>query len=212
MFQYLQIFYRPGLFIEEVLSQTKTHTFALRVAFLFSALQSIPIVMSTGLIDPDSGAEGMTGGGLIPLIVIIGGILGLGVFYIFALALKTFGRWFGAKVESKEVRTGLGIGLIPWTVLFLVFFVSMALVDPRLIISKFFPFFFVGFIYGFTILLIALSKTLKIGFLKTFLLFILAYATTFFPIINFSKTLFRSLIAFLNNSTDKHSFIQCFNT
>lgn len=190
MFQYLQIFYRPGLFIEEVLSQTKTHTFALRVAFLFSALQSIPIVMSTGLIDPDSGAEGMTGGGLIPLKVIIGGILGLGVFYIFALALKTFGRWFGAKVESKEVRTGLGIGLIPWTVLFLVFFVSMALVDPRLIISKFFPFFFVGFIYGFTILLIALSKTLKIGFLKTFLLFILAYATTFFPLLTLVRLYF----------------------
>ena len=190
MFQYLQIFYRPGLFIEEVLSQTKTHTFALRVAFLFSALQSIPIVMSTGLIDPESGAEGMTGGGLIPLKVIIGGILGLGVFYIFALALKTFGRWFGAKVESKEVRTGLGIGLIPWTVLFLVFFVSMALVDPRLIISKFFPFFFVGFIYGFTILLIALSKTLKIGFLKTFLLFILAYATTFFPLLTLVRLYF----------------------
>ena len=190
MFQYLQIFYRPGLFIEEVLSQTKTHTFALRVAFLFSALQSIPIVMSTGLIDPESGADGMTGGGLIPLKVIIGGILGLGVFYIFALALKTFGRWFGAKVESKEVRTGLGIGLIPWTVLFLVFFVSMALVDPRLIISKFFPFFFVGFIYGFTILLIALSKTLKIGFLKTFLLFILAYATTFFPLLTLVRLYF----------------------
>ena len=190
MFQYLQIFYRPGLFIEEVLSQTKTHTFALRVAFLFSALQSIPIVMSTGLIDPESGSEGMTGGGLIPLKVIIGGILGLGVFYIFALALKTFGRWFGAKVESKEVRTGLGIGLIPWTVLFLVFFVSMALVDPRLIISKFFPFFFVGFIYGFTILLIALSKTLKIGFLKTFLLFILAYATTFFPLLTLVRLYF----------------------
>ena len=190
MFQYLQIFYRPGLFIEEVLSQTKTHTFALRVAFLFSALQSIPIVMSTGLIDPESGAEGMTGGGLIPLKVIIGGILGLGVFYIFALALKTFGRWLGAKVESKEVRTGLGIGLIPWTVLFLVFFVSMALVDPRLIISKFFPFFFVGFIYGFTILLIALSKTLKIGFLKTFLLFILAYATTFFPLLTLVRLYF----------------------
>ncbi len=190
MFQYLQIFYRPGLFIEEVLSQTKTHTFALRVAFLFSALQSIPIVMSTGLIDPESGAEGMTGGGLIPLKVIIGGILGLGVFYIFALALKTFGRWFGAKVESKEVRTGLGIGLIPWTVLFLIFFVSMALVDPRLIISKFFPFFFVGFIYGFTILLIALSKTLKIGFLKTFLLFILAYATTFFPLLTLVRLYF----------------------
>ncbi len=190
MFQYLQIFYRPGLFIEEVLSQTKTHTFALRVAFLFSALQSIPIVMSTGLIDPESGAEGMTGGGLIPLKVIIGGILGLGVFYIFALALKTFGRWFGAKVESKEVRIGLGIGLIPWTVLFLVFFVSMALVDPRLIISKFFPFFFVGFIYGFTILLIALSKTLKIGFLKTFLLFILAYATTFFPLLTLVRLYF----------------------
>ena len=190
MFQYLQIFYRPGLFIEEVLSQTKTHTFALRVAFLFSALQSIPIVMSTGLIDPESGAEGMTGGGLIPLKVIIGGILGLGVFYIFALALKTFGRWFGAKVESKEVRTGLGIGLIPWTVLFLVFFVSMALVDARLIISKFFPFFFVGFIYGFTILLIALSKTLKIGFLKTFLLFILAYATTFFPLLTLVRLYF----------------------
>lgn len=190
MFQYLQIFYRPGLFIEEILHQAKTHTFALRVAFLFGALQSIPIIMSTGLTGSESGAEGFSGGGLIPLKVIIGGILGLGVFYIFALALKTFGRWFGAKGEAKEVRTALGIGLIPWTVLFLVFFVSMALVDPRLMISQFFPFFFVGFVYGFTILLIALSKTLKIGFLKTFLLFIFAYATTFFPLLTLVRLYF----------------------
>ena len=190
MFQYLQIFYRPGLLIEEIVHQAKTHTFALRVAFLFGALQSIPIIMSTGMAGSDSGAEGMSGGGLIPLKVIIGGILGLGVFYIFALALKTFGRWFGAKVEAKEVRTAIGIGLIPWTVLFLIFFVSMALVDPRLIISQFFPFFFVGFIYGFTILLIALSKTLKIGFLKTFLLFIFAYLSTFFPLLTLVRLYF----------------------
>jgi hypothetical protein len=190
MFQYLQIFYRPGLFIEEIVHQAKTHTFALRVAFLFSALQSIPIIMSTGLIDPESGAEGISGGGFIPLKVIIGGILGLGIFYIFALALKTFGRWFGAQVESKVVRTALGVGIIPWTVLFLIFFVSITLVDPRLILSQFFPFFFVGFIYGFTILLIALSKTLKIGFLKTFLLFILAYATTFFPLLTLVRLYF----------------------
>jgi hypothetical protein len=190
MFQYLQIFYRPGLFIEEIVHQAKTHTFALRVAFLFSALQSIPIIMSTGLIDPESGAEGISGGGFIPLKVIIGGILGLGIFYIFALALKTFGRWFGAKVESKAVRTALGVGIIPWTVLFLIFFVSITLVDPRLILSQFFPFFFVGFIYGFTILLIALSKTLKIEFLKTFLLFILAYATTFFPLLTLVRLYF----------------------
>lgn len=190
MFQYLQIFYRPGLYIEEMLSEAKTHTLALRVAFLFSALQSIPIIMSTALLGSESAPEGISGGGLIPLKVIIGGILGLGVFYIFSLALKTFGRWFGANVEAKEVRTGLGLGLIPWTVLFLVFFVSMAVVDPRLIINQFFPVFFVGFIYGFTILLIALSKTLKIGFLKTFLLFILAYATTFFPLLTLVRLYF----------------------
>ena len=70
----------------------------------------------------------------------------------------------------------------------------MALVDPRLIVGQFFPFFFIGFVYGFTILLIALSKTLKIGFLKTFLLFILL-TPPLFPFVNFSKTLFRSLIA-----------------
>ena len=184
MFQYLQIFYRPGFFIEEIVHQAKTHTFALRVAFLFSALQSIPIIMSTGLAGTESGD------GFIPLKVIIGGILGLGVFYIFALALKTFGLWFGAKVEPKEVRTALGVGLIPWTVLFTIFLVSMALVDPRLIVGQFFPFFFVGFVYGFTILLIALSKTLKIGFLKTFLLFIFAYATTFFPLLTLVRLYF----------------------
>ena len=190
MFQYLQIFYRPGLLIQEIVHQSKTHTFALRVAFLFGALQSIPIIMSTGLVDPETGAEGISGGGFIPLKVIIGGILGLGVFYIFALALKTFGRWFGAKVESKEVRTALGIGIIPWTVLFLIFFASITLVHPRLILSQFFPFFFIGFIYGFTILLIALSKTLNIGFLKTFLLFIFAYATTFFPLLTLVRLYF----------------------
>ena len=99
MFQYLQIFYRPGLFIEEIVHQAKTHTFALRVAFLFSALQSIPIIMSTGLAGTESGD------GFIPLKVIIGGDSWLRRFLYFALALKTFGRWFGAKVEPKEVRT-----------------------------------------------------------------------------------------------------------
>ena len=167
MFQYLQIFYRPGLLIQEIVHQRKLIPLHFGSLF-YSELCRVFLLLSTGLVDPETDAEGISGR-FHSAKVIIGGILGLGVFYIFALALKTFGRWFGAKVESKEVRTALGIGIIPWTVsLFLIFFVSITLVDPRLILGNFFLFFFIGFIYGFTILLIALSKTLNIGFLKTF--------------------------------------------
>ena len=95
------------------------------------------------------------------------------------LALKTFGRWFGAKVGPKEVRTALGVGLIPWTVLFLDLFVSMAVVDPRLIVGQF-SFLLCWFCLWIHYFTYRFDKTLKIGFLKTFLLFIFAYATTFF--------------------------------
>ena len=49
MFQYLQIFYRPGLFIEEIVHQAK-NTYLRSIGSLFcSVLLYIPIIMSTGI-------------------------------------------------------------------------------------------------------------------------------------------------------------------
>tara|TARA_X000000368_G_scaffold392871_1_gene358090 strand:- start:1066 stop:1599 length:534 start_codon:yes stop_codon:yes gene_type:complete len=168
MLKYLEIFYRPGDLILELTLDTKTRNFALRVAYLFFMVQSFPFVLNYNLFGIDS----------VPLEVLMGGLIGMGIFYLFSLAIKVFSKWFRAEVDLVEIQSALGIGLLPWTVLFIILYVLISLapsIAPLL--------FLVGLVYGFTILLIALNKVLRIGFLKTYVIFFISVAAVFFPLL-----------------------------
>lgn len=168
MFQYLQILYRPGTTIEELPLNTKNRNFALRVAYLFFMVQSFPFVLQHNLFGIDS----------VPLEVLLGGLIGMAVFYLFSLAIRVFSRWFGADTELVHIQTALGLGLLPWTLLFIALYILVSLA-PSVV-----PYLFLlGLIYGFTILLIALNKVLKISVLKTYLTFFISVAAVFFPLL-----------------------------
>lgn len=168
MLQYLQILYRPGALIEELPLNTKNRNFALRVAYFFFMVQSFPFVLNYNLFGIDS----------VPLEVLLGGLIGMGVFYLLSLAIKVFSRWFGADAELTQIQSALGLGLLPWTVLFIIIYLLIYLAPAVA------PFLFLlGLIYGFTILLIALNKVLKISVLKTYLTFFISVAAVFFPLL-----------------------------
>ena len=168
MLQYFQILYRPGAVIEELPLNTKDRNFALRVAYLFFMVQSFPFVLNYNLFGINS----------VPLEVLLGGLIGMGVFYLLSLAIMVFSRWFGADAQLLQIQSALGLGLLPWTLLFIVIYILLTLAPAVA------PFLFLlGLIYGFTILLIALNKVLKISVLKTYLTFFISVAAVFFPLL-----------------------------
>lgn len=175
MLHYLQILYRPGALIEELPLNTKNRNFALRVAYLFFMVQSFPFVMRYNFFGVDS----------VPLEVLMGGLIGMAVFYLLSAAIKVFSRWFSADAELLHIQTALGLGLLPWTLLFIVLYLLIALAPP---IAQYV--FLLGLIYGFTILLIALNKVLKISVLKTYLTFFISVAAVFFPLLMVLKYIF----------------------
>ena len=175
MLTYLQIFYKPGSCIENLMNSERAHSIAQLVVFLFSAIQSLPYWMAQVV-----GTENVPASNTIPFKVIAGGLIGLGVFYLFAFFLRNFGRWFGAQASVKAIRTGLGIALIPWTVLFALFFLALGAFGPKGVFQQF-PLFFMGFIYGFTIVMIAMSKVFKVGALKSFLILLFTFFVTLWP-------------------------------
>tara|TARA_B100001769_G_scaffold250899_1_gene224179 strand:- start:192 stop:755 length:564 start_codon:yes stop_codon:yes gene_type:complete len=178
MLKYIQIFYKPGIFVEEMIQDPSAHKKALSIAFLFSCLQSFPFLMQ----GVSHSANESNSDGFIGLKVLIGGCIGLGIFYLYSILLRNFARVLRTEAELNKIRTALGLALLPWTVLFFVFFMLMAIVGPS-VVYNLFPIFFFGIIYGYTVLLISVSRTLKIGSLKAFFLLTFTKIVILFPVI-----------------------------
>ena len=175
MFQYLQIFYRPGFLFETISFSDKAHTTSLRIAYFFFMVFSFPWSFNYNLFGIES----------IPLEILIYGIFGLGVFYAFSYAIKIFSRWFGADSDSKQIRTVLGISLIPCTAFcFLVY--ALITINPNALplVGMF------GIVYCFTIVLISLNKLLKINYLKTYLSVFIALCAVLAPLLVIFKSFF----------------------
>ena len=100
---------------------------------------------------------------------------------------RNFARWFGAEADLKAIREGLGISFIPWVLVFLVW----NLLQPSRTTT--FPAFFLGFIYGFTIVLIAMGKIFNVGaFEKALLILSFTFLVTLWPI----NQVFKMLLSF----------------
>ena len=186
MLSYFQIFYKPSTCTLNAIKNEKAHAFSLLVVFLFSAIQSLPYWMSQMM-----ESETMPADNTIPFKVLAGGVIGMGIFYLFSFFLRNFGRWFGAQASLQAIRTGLGISLIPWTVLFSLFFLALGALGPKAVMQQF-PLFFLGFIYGFTIILIAMSKVFNVSAFKTFLILLFTFFVTLWPI----NQVFKMLLSF----------------
>ena len=115
-----------------------------------------------------------------PGLLLLGAAAALAGLFLFSWLLRNFSRWFGATSRLAEVRTALGWGLLPWTLLFglLLAFISAQDDDAR----QLFPLFFGALLYGFIILLLTLATALRLSLLKTFFCLLITFLVSIFPL------------------------------
>ena len=151
------------------------HSAAVMIAAFFGAVQTGRFLLEQ--------AE------LAPFPFVVGGLAGLLGLYFFGWLTRNFGRWFGAEVSQRDLRTALGLGLLPWTLLSVVLSFILAVEVAAEVLVSYFPALFVVLIYGYVIILLSLSAALRISVLKTFLCLVVTALVTLFPITLFAQFL-----------------------
>ena len=111
-----------------------------------------------------------------------------------AWLVRNFGRWFGATADLIDLRTALGLGLMPWTAVFCLLFIFIQSSQQVESVQGFFPLFFAGFIYGFVILLLCLRAVLELSVVKTFMCIVIAFAVSLFPFTFIIQVLLQSIL------------------
>ena len=178
----LTLWYKPASSMRALLDAGQGHSAAVMIAAFFGAVQSGRL----SLAHAESG----------PLPFVVGGFAGLCGLYLFGWLTRNFGRWFGAESTQRDVRTALGLGLLPWTLLSMVLSLMLGTeVNPEMIVS-FAPVFFCVFFYGYVIILLSLSAALRLSVLKTFLCLVVTIIVSLFPL-----TLCAQLLVTLFGST-----------
>lgn len=163
----LTLWFKPSQTVRSMLETGHGHGIALLIAALFGFVQAIPF-----LLGQDSGGVGFFVGGA------VFGLIGL---YLFAWLLRNFGRWFGAQAKVREVRGALGLSLLPWLVLFGALFGLRQSLGSEAI-QSYYLLFFLGFVYGYAVILLCLSAALRLSVLKTFLCLVVTFLVSVFPI------------------------------
>ncbi len=167
----LTFLYRPAHSMRQLLDSRRGHGVALFVAATFG------IIQFGRLLQIKSKPEELL------LHLALCGICGIALLFLFGWLIGNFGRWFDAKTEQRRVRTALGLGILPWTVLFTVLFIMIHYgLNPELIETKYFPFVLGVFVYGFCILLLSLTAALRLSVIKTFLCIVVTILFSIFPL------------------------------
>lgn len=161
------LWYKPKQTMQGLIESGRGHGMALAVAIAFGVVQAVPFLRM-----PDSGGIA---------VLAMGGVAGLVGLYFFSWLLRNFGRWFGGGGTLREVRTAFGCSLLPWLVLFAVLFGLLQAYDREMLAGLYWIF-FLGFIYGYSILLLGLSAALRLSVLKTFLCLIVTGLVSLFPL------------------------------
>jgi hypothetical protein len=153
--------------MQGLIESGRGHGAALAAAISFGLVQAAPLILM-----PESRG---------PLMLLLGAFAGLVGLYLFAWLLRNFGRWFGGQGTLREVRTALGCSLLPWLVLFAVLFGLLQVYD-REFVAQYYWIFFLGFLYGYVVILLGLSAALRLSVVKTFLALIVTGLVSLFPL------------------------------
>lgn len=160
------LWYKPGGTLQGLIANGKGRTAALVIAGLFGLVQVWPAYFSR-----ESSSAGL---------LLVGVFGGAGGLFFFSCLLRNFSRWFGGKATLADVRTALGWGLLPWSVLFGLLLVLITATGGEA--GQLFPLFFTAILYGFVIMLTALSVALQLPLMKTFLCLVLTFLVSIFPL------------------------------
>jgi len=171
------LWYKPGQTMQGLIQNGRGHGGAIILSALFGLVQAGRVSVA----QVKANSDGLyTGVGLGPFLV--GAFSGICGLYLFAWLLRNFSRWFGGDASVRQVRVGLGWGLLPWTVLFFALtFVVLGAADPNAL-AEAYGIFFVGFLYGYVILLLSLSTALGLSTWKTFFCLAVTVLVSVFPL------------------------------
>lgn len=175
----LTIWYQPARTVRSLADSGRGHGLALVVAALFGFVVAMRIFF------------GLESGGA--QYFLFGAGFGVFALYLFSWLLRNFGRWFGADAKVRDVRTGLGLSLMPWLLLFTVLFLLAQLYGAQSV-EQYFGVFFVCLVYGFTIILLSLAAALRLNVLKTMLCLIVTLIFSLFPLTLMLQLLFPDLV------------------
>lgn len=172
----LTLWYKPRQTMQGLIQSGAGHLLAVLVAILFGMVQSERFLIT----NPEAGFSYYA----------IGALAGMVGLYLFAWLLRNFARWFGGKATMREVRVALGLGLLPWLVLFFALVLVLGRNVDTASLANAYWLFFLGFLYGYVILLLSLAVALRLSVLKTFLCLIVTFLVSLFPM-----TLLMQLVA-----------------
>ena len=183
----LKLWYKPFVSMQGLIASGRKdgyiHKQAQRVSVVIAAC--FGVIQSLPLISPQSGSYFW----LLPLAALSGVV---GVYWI-AWLVRNFGRWFGAAADLRDLRTALGLGLMPWSAVFCLLYLFIQSSRQVESVQGFFPLFFAGFIYGFVILLLCLRAALEVSVVKTFMCIMIAFAVSIFPFTFIIQVLLQSI-------------------
>lgn len=163
---WVTLWYKPGHTLQGLIAAGKGREAAIGIAVLFGVV----------LVWPRYFAQEACGPGLL----LLGGAAGVAGLFLFSWLLRNFSRWFGAETRLSEVRTALGWGLLPWTLLCGLLLIVISAQDDG--VQRLFPLFFGVLIYGFVIILSTVSVALRISVIKTFFCLCLTFLVSIFPL------------------------------
>lgn len=176
----LTFWFRPARSMRDLLDLQQGHSTALAVAALFGIVQLARLFPVTSDVLIRHG--------------VLYGLIGVAGLFLFGWLLRNFGRWFGVDVQQREVRTALGLGILPWTILFTGLSLMLASgVSPEFIAVRY-SIVLVALIYGFYILLFSLTAALHLSLIKTFLCLTITSLFSFFPLTLLAQLLISYLI------------------
>jgi hypothetical protein len=162
------LWYKPARTLQGLIASGAGRLEAVVVAALFGVVQAWRVYTA----NPDSG----------PGVLALGAVAGVVGIYLYGWLIRNFGRWFGSSVAQVDVRTALGWGVLPWTLLFGALPVLIAGSGDASELANLYPIFFAGFVYGYVILLLSVSAALRLTVLKTFLCLVVTALVSVFPL------------------------------
>lgn len=168
---FLTLLYRPRRTMRELASNGRGHSAACLVAALFGVFCSLRL--QHGLMEGSSGLF---------LYIPAGVACGVAVMFFLAMLVRNFGRWFGGQAELRVVRTAVGLGLSPWTILTALLCATLFSGLDAAVVSALLPFFFVIFLYGYVLLLLTTMAALGLSAFRATLTLAISMAVAFFII------------------------------
>ena len=153
--------------MQGLIENGRGHRTAIIVAIASGMIQAVPVYFS----DESLGVS----------VFLVGAVIGFLVLYLYAWLLRNFGRWFGAQASLREVRTGLGLGLMPWLLCFSVLFLFRQNFGSS-VVGQYFWLFFILLVYGYIVVILSLTVVLRLTPLKTFLCLVISIIFSLFPL------------------------------